>query len=88
MKLRHFLSRLIKNRGENFKMLAIVFENSEKISLTKFRGKNLLNCLGRRGVFRPDAASQKRFSWFPDLIQKVQRKVNLLDLVKSFPTSM
>ena len=26
-------------------------------------------------AFRPDDASQKRFSWFPEWIQKVRRKV-------------
>ena len=35
-------------------------------------------------VFRPDHACQKRFSWFPDWIQKVQTYVNLVDFVKSF----
>ena len=39
-------------------------------------------------VFRPDDACQKRFSWFPDWSQKVQTCVNLLDLVKSFQTSI
>ena len=32
----------------------------------------------------PDDASQKRFSWFSDWIQKVQKCGNLVDLVKSF----
>ena len=37
----------------------------------------------------PDDASQKRFSWFSDrIIQKVQKCVNLVDLVKSFQTSI
>ena len=35
----------------------------------------------------PDDASKKRFSWFPDWIPKVQRNVNLIDLVKSYPNS-
>ena len=39
-------------------------------------------------VFRPDDACQKRFSWFPDWIQKVQTCVDLVDLVKSSPTSV
>ena len=43
-------------------------------------------------VFRPNDASQKRFSWFSDWIQKVlfskKTHVNLVDLVKSFPTSI
>ena len=40
--------------------------------------------LFRGCVFRLDDACQKRFSWFPDWIQKVQKRVNLVDLVKSF----
>ena len=48
-----------------------------------------LHCCGllvllRGCVFRSDDACQKRFSWFPDWIQKVQKCVNLGDLVKSF----
>ena len=39
-------------------------------------------------VFRPDDASQKRFSWFPDWMQKVAKNVNLIDLVTSFATSI
>ena len=31
----------------------------------------------------PDDASQKRFSWFSDWIQKVQRNSKLIDLAKS-----
>ena len=36
----------------------------------------------------PDDASQKPFSWFSDRIQKVQKIMNLADLVKSFQTSI
>ena len=39
-------------------------------------------------VLRPDDACQKRFSWFLDLNQKVQKCVHLVDLVKSFQTSI
>ena len=40
----------------------------------------------RGRVLRPDDACQKRFSWFSDWIPKVQKSVNLVDLVKSFQT--
>ena len=40
----------------------------------------------RRRVLRPDKACQKRFSWFSGWIQKMQKCVNLVDLVKSFQT--
>ena len=40
----------------------------------------------RGRVLRPDDACQKRVSWFSDWIQKVQKRVNLVDLVKSFQT--
>ena len=33
-------------------------------------------------VLRPDDACQKRFSWYSDWIQKVQKCVNLVDLDK------
>ena len=41
-------------------------------------------------VIRPDDASQERLSWVSDRIQKIelQRNVTLIDLVKSFPTSI
>ena len=39
-------------------------------------------------MLRPDDACQKRFSWFSDWIQKVQKCVDLADLVKSFQTSI
>ena len=38
-------------------------------------------------VLRPDDACQKRFSWFFNWIPKVQKCVNLVDLVKSFQRS-
>ena len=34
----------------------------------------------------PEDACQKRFSWFFYWIPKVQKRVNLVDLVKSFQT--
>ena len=36
----------------------------------------------------PEDACQKRFSWFFYWIPKVQKRVNLVDLVKSFQTSI
>ena len=40
-------------------------------------------CFLLRGcVLRPEDAYQKRFSWFPDLIQKVQKAVDFVDLEK------
>ena len=39
-------------------------------------------------MLRPDDACQKRFSWFSDWIPKVQKSINLVDLVKSFHTSI
>ena len=36
----------------------------------------------------PDDASQKQFSWFSDWIPKVHKRVNLVDFVKSFHTSI
>ena len=36
----------------------------------------------------PDGACQKRFSWFSDWSQKVQKFANIVDLLKSFPTSI
>ena len=39
-------------------------------------------------VLRPDDASKKRFSWFPDWIPKAQRNVNLKYLIKSLTTSI
>ena len=38
--------------------------------------------------FRLVDASKRYFSMFPDLMQKVQRNVNLIALIKSFPTSV
>ena len=40
----------------------------------------------RSRVFRSGDACQKRFSWFSDWNPKVQTRVNLVDLVKSFQT--
>ena len=54
----------------------------------KIRDNILLNSRGRGIVFRLSDASKKHFSWFPDWIQNVQRKVNQIALVKSFPTSI
>ena len=42
----------------------------------------------RGRVLRPEDACQKRFSWFFNWIPKVQKCVNLVDLVKSFQTSL
>ena len=39
-------------------------------------------------VFPLDDACQKRFSWFPDWIQKVKKRVHLVDLVKRFQMSI
>ena len=39
-------------------------------------------------ALRPDDASQNRFSWFSYCIRKVQRNVNMIDLVKRFPTTI
>ena len=39
-------------------------------------------------MLRPEGACQKRFSWFSDWSPKVQKRVNLVDLVKSFQTSI
>ena len=36
----------------------------------------------------PDGACQKRFSWFSDWSQKVQKFANIVDLLKSFLTSI
>ena len=36
-------------------------------------------------MLRPEDACQKRFSWFSDWSPKVQKHVNLEDLVKNFP---
>ena len=36
---------------------------------------------------RPEDACQKRFSWFSDWSPKVQKCVNLVDLVESFQNS-
>ena len=36
----------------------------------------------------PEDACPKRFSWFFYWIPKVQKHINLVDLVKSFPTSI
>ena len=37
-------------------------------------------------VFRPEDACPRRFSWFFNWIPKVQKRVNLVDLVKGFQT--
>ena len=42
----------------------------------------------RGRVLRPEDACQKRFSWFFYWIPKVQKRVNLVDLVRSFPTNI
>ena len=39
-------------------------------------------------MLRPEDACQKRFSWFSDWNPKAQKHVNLVDLVKSFPTNI
>ena len=39
-------------------------------------------------MLRPEDACQKRFSWFSGWSPKVQKCVNLVDLVKRFQTSM
>ena len=42
----------------------------------------------RSRELRPEDACQKRVSWFSDWSPKVQQRVNLVDLVKSFQTSI
>ena len=39
-------------------------------------------------MLRPEGACQKRFSSFSDWSPEVQKRVNLVDLAKSFPTSI
>ena len=68
------------------------FLNSERELFSTSRRPHcvaVVCCFLLRGcVFRLDDACQKRFSWSPDWIQKVQKCVNLVDLVKSFQTSI
>ena len=48
-----------------------------------------LECFRLRSrELRPEDACQKRFSWFSDWSPKVQQRVNLVDLVKSFESNI
>jgi len=70
-----------------------MLEQRARVHLLFSTALGSLHCCGlmvllRGRVLRPEDAWQKRFSWFFYRIQKVQKRLNLVDLVKSFQTSI